>query len=60
MHVIRVHDAVAVALFREEALPVLGEIGVDGVARHDGVEVRRPPVRLGSQNPTESLCFFLT
>ena len=41
-----VDDPVGVALLGEEPLPVLGEVGVDGVARDDRVEVRgraRPP-----------------
>ena len=44
--VLGVDDAVAVALLGEEALPVGGEVGVHGVAGHDGEEprgVRRRP-----------------
>ena len=36
-----VEDGVAVPLLGQEPLPVLGEVLVDGVARDEGVEVRR-------------------
>ena len=39
--VLRVEDPVRVALLGQEPLPVLGELGVDGVAGDDRVEVRR-------------------
>ena len=42
----RIHDAVGVALLGEEALPVLGEVGVDGVAADDRVEAGGLAVRL--------------
>src|ERR1700712_2787424 len=55
----RIHDAVGVALLGEEALPVLGEVGVDGVAADDGVEARRLRLALRSQQATEALCLLL-
>ena len=42
--VVLVEDRVGVALLGEEALPVLGELRVDGVARDDGVDVREADV----------------
>ena len=50
----------AVALFGEESLTVLREIGVDGVAGDDRVEVRRPAVLLRTQHAAESLRLLLT
>src|SRR3954463_11618140 len=58
--VVRVDDPVGVALLGEEPLPVGGEVGVDGVAGDDGVEVRGAPVTLGSQHPAEALGLLLT
>src|SRR4051794_18177798 len=51
-----IHDAIGVALLGQEALPVLGEVGVDGVAADDRVEASGllgavGSLRLGSQQP---------
>src|SRR5215204_3965558 len=48
-----VGDPVGVALLGEEALPVLGELGVDGVARDQRVEAGdlALPVRTGLARP---------
>src|SRR5688500_14983479 len=54
-----VDDPVGVPLLGEEALPVLGEVGVDRVARHDGVEVSRAALGLGSQQPAQPLGLLL-
>ena len=54
-----VDDLVGVALLGQEPLPVGGEQLVVGVARHDAVEVGRPPVGLGPQDPAEPLGFLL-
>ncbi len=56
---VRVHDPVGVALFGEEALPVGGEVLVDGVAGDDGVEVRLVAVGLGAQDPAQPLGLLL-
>jgi hypothetical protein len=57
--VLGVHDAVAVPLFGEEALPVGREVSVDGVTRHHGIEARGRPLRLGSQQPAKALRLLL-
>ena len=54
-----VDDPIPVPLLGEEALAVLGKVGVYGVARDDGVEVRGAAIGLWAQYATESLCFFL-
>ena len=58
-HVVGVDDPVGVALLGEEPLPVGGEVGVDGVAGDDRVEVRGAPVALGPQHPAEALGLLL-
>src|SRR6478735_4271878 len=60
----RIHDAIGVALLGEETLPVLGEVGVDGVAADDRVEPRGllgavGSLLLGPQQPTEALRLLL-
>src|ERR1700712_2787789 len=55
----RIHDAIGVALLGEEALPVLGEVGVDGVAADDRVEAGGPLVGLGAQQPAQPLGLLL-
>ena len=57
--VLGVDDPVGVALLGEEALPVLGELGVDGVAGDDRVEVRGLALGLGAQQPAEPLRLLL-
>ena len=57
--VLGVDDRVRVTLLGEEPLAVRGELLVDGVPRDHGVEVRRPPVRLGPQDPAEPLGLLL-
>ena len=46
-----VHDAIAVPLFGEEPLPVGREVSIDRVTSNYGVEARRSPLRLRSQQP---------
>src|SRR5688572_2513678 len=55
----RVHDRVRVALLGEEALPVLREVLVDGVARDERVERRRDARLLRAQQAAESLRLLL-
>ena len=57
--VVGVDDPVGVALLGQEPLPVLGEVGVDGVARDDRVEPCGTLVRLGAQQPAEALGLLL-
>ncbi len=55
----RVHDRVAVALLREEALPVLRVVLVDGVARDERVEARGVAGLLRPQQPAQALRLLL-
>ena len=55
-----VDDAVGVPLLGEEPLTVLGEVGIDGVAGDDGVEVGRTAVLLRPQDPAQPLGLLLT
>ena len=57
--VVGVDDAVGVALLGEEALPVRGEVRVDGVAGDDGVEAGGTSVGLGPEHPAEALGLLL-
>src|SRR5258706_6049112 len=52
-------DRVAIALLGEEELTVGREILISGVARHDGIEMGRPAVRLGPQQAPQALRLFL-
>src|SRR4029079_13431820 len=54
-----VGDRVGVALLGEEALTVLGELRVYGVAGDDRVDPRRPPVLLRTEQPAQPLGLFL-
>src|SRR3712207_5669024 len=54
-----VDDRVRVALLGEEALPVGGVLGVEGVAADHGVEVRLPAVGLGAEHPAQPLGLLL-
>ena len=58
--VLGVHDAVAVALLGEEPLAVGCKVSVNRVTRDYGVEARGRPLRLGSQQPAESLRLLLS
>ena len=55
----RVEDRVAVALLGEEALAVLREVLVDGVAGDERVEVRGQPALLRAQQAAEALGLLL-
>src|SRR5450631_2281490 len=59
-HVVRVDDPVGVPLLRQEALTMGGEVGVDGVARDNAVEVRSTPVALWPQDPPQPLSLLLS
>src|SRR5690606_26931705 len=54
-----IQDRVAVALLRQEALAVLREVLVDGVAGHERVEVGGQPRLLRPQQPPEALRLLL-
>src|SRR5664280_609252 len=58
--VVGVHDPVRVPLLGQEALPVRGVVGVQGVPRDHRIEMRLTPVTLGPQQPSETLRFLLT
>ena len=57
--VVSIHDPVAVALFGQEALAVLGEVRINGVAGDDRVEVRSATIGLRAQYSTEALSLLL-
>src|ERR1035437_7973913 len=59
-HVVRVNDPVGVPLLGQEPRTVRGEVGVDGVARDNAVEVRGTSVTLGPQDPPEPLSLLLS
>src|SRR6478672_4630672 len=57
--VLRVDDPVRVPLLGEEPLPVLGELGVHGVAGDDRVEVRGLALGLRAEQPAQPLRLLL-
>jgi hypothetical protein len=59
LEVVCVDDFVAVALLGKEALTVLSEVLVNGVASNQGVEVGSATVGLWAQKSAEALSFFL-
>gem|GEM_PF-5631218 len=48
--IIGIHDGVCVPLLGQETLPMLRKIRIDGIPRHDGVEVRGPSICLRPQD----------
>ena len=54
-----IDDGVAVALFGQEQLAVMGEIQFTGVAGHHRVEMGALPARLGAEDASQPLGLFL-
>ena len=54
-----VHDLIAVSLFGQEELAVMGEIHLAGVAAHKSVERGRSLAFFGAEDPAQPLRFFL-